>query len=67
MSDERLCINCKHYRDPERWSSRPANCVALKGRPNPVLGGDIESVEVSVMRMSLCGWTDPRLFERRDK
>lgn len=66
---ERLCINCKHYQGPdgvEGFGRSPAQCLALAGKHNPILGGDIESVEVSVMRMVMCGWSDPRLFEPLD-
>lgn len=63
---ERLCIDCKHYVAAERFG-KPMRCVALRTQQNPVLGGDVDSIDAGLMRLTLCGWTDPKLFEPKDR
>ena len=60
---ERLCKDCKHYhrRKDEMWQD-PESCHALDGKPSPVTGGDIDGIEPSTMRLTLCGW-DGKLWE----
>ena len=60
---ERLCTNCKHYVEPERMVGQPAKCIALSGKTHPVTGGDVGWIDPGQMRMTLCGWNDPKLFE----
>ena len=62
---ERLCINCKHYVPPEYWSNQGMQCAALRGKQHPVLGGDISTIAADVMRLTLCGWSDPKLWEQK--
>lgn len=47
---ERTCVSCKHFRE-------------LKGKPNPVHGGEIHEIEVAFVRATLCGWSDPKWWE----
>lgn len=60
-----LCTECKHYREGQYYPRRgdPDACVALAGQVNPVTGQAIGSIGPNLMRMTLCGWNDPKLFE----
>ena len=61
---ERLCINCKHYEsEPDPNRLRQGLCYALKGQQHPVLGGDCFGIDAGLMRLTLCGWRDPKLWE----
>lgn len=64
---ERLCKDCKHYENwPDPNQSRPLfACYALKGKQHPVLGGDVGCIDSGLMRMTLCGWSDPKFWERK--
>jgi len=63
---ERLCKDCKHYeREPDPNMLRPLACYALKGKPHPVSGGDVSHIDSGLMRMTLCGWNDPKFWERK--
>ena len=64
---ERLCIDCKHYVEPERMVGGLMKCVALRGKPHPVLGGEVDHIDPGLMRMTLCGWNDPKFWERKSK
>lgn len=55
---ERLCVKCKHYDN--------GICLALNGRQSPVDGRSMNErcgIEAGVMRLTLCGWLDPKLWE----
>ena len=65
---ERLCINCKHYwRNEWEWHTDPERCHALDHKPHPVTGRSVAGIEPSVLRMTLCGWDDPKWWEPKDK
>lgn len=58
-----LCTDCKHFGHP---SFRGAYCRALEGKMDPVDGhvfSDSELFFAGKMRMTLCGWDDPKLWE----
>lgn len=66
---ERLCVNCKHSYEqyhagndyvPRSYSH---HCYALKGKTNPVFGGDIDTIDIFLMRATLCGWSWPAMWE----
>jgi len=63
---ERMCKDCKHYhrRKREMWTD-PESCHALDGKPNPVTGDPIDGIEPSTMRLTLCGFSDPKLWEQK--
>jgi hypothetical protein len=61
---ERLCKDCRHYEsEPDPHGFRPSACYALKGKSHPVVGGDVHNIEAGLMRMTLCGWSDPKLWQ----
>lgn len=63
---ERICINCKHYREHQHFMDLPSQCVALSGKiQHPVTGGDFGGVDPGLMRLTLCGWKDPKWFEAK--
>jgi hypothetical protein len=64
---ERLCKDCKHFSDYERYLQKMGECLALKGRPHAVWGGDIGAMEVTFARATFCGWNDPKLWEPKPK
>ena len=61
---EHMCRDCKHYeREPDPNGFRPMSCYALKGKTHPVFGGDVFNIDAGLMRMTLCGWNDPKFWE----
>lgn len=60
---ERLCVNCKHYGEPERRSSKGMVCNAMSGKQHPVTGGSMTTIEAGLMRLTLCGFADPKFWE----
>jgi hypothetical protein len=63
-----LCQDCKHHSVSSRWGEHGARledrvCGALYGQEHPVSGGHITHIACDLMRMTLCGWNDPKLFE----
>jgi len=46
------------------WTD-PESCHALDGKPNPVTGDPIDGIEPSTMRLTLCGFSDPKLWEQK--
>jgi hypothetical protein len=63
---ERLCINCAHFRAPEQFGNTAMGCAALRGDRDPVLGGNVDTIDPGLMRLTACGWSDPKLFEPKD-
>lgn len=64
-----LCTECRHYSETLRaWDGKPwlLECNAINGREHPITGTPITGIDASMMRMTLCGWTDPKLFEPKD-
>lgn len=58
---ERLCKDCKHLKSGTTYT-----CHALDGKPNPLTGETMEcGIQADTMRMTLCGWNDPKFWERR--
>lgn len=67
MAVERLCTGCKHYRLSNRhlaYAREAETCHALDGKQHPVTGGDIDGIEPSTMRLTLCGWGG-KLWEKK--
>ena len=62
---ERLCINCKHFKAGNRYPGTPDRCHAMDGKQHPVYGGDVGGIDPGLMRMTLCGWNDPKFWERK--
>jgi hypothetical protein len=63
---ERLCETCKHYRKVEDvWTNVEVGCYALKGTPHPEHGKDIDYIRPDLMRLTLCGWKDPKFWEQK--
>ena len=63
---ERLCKDCKHI---YYWSSMMC-CGKLIGTENPHDGRTLEDSDlfhVVQMRMTLCGWDDPKWWEPKPK
>ncbi len=65
---ERVCTNCRHYSQEYSIGTHgelqfDSMCRALDGHQNPVRGGAISVISADLMRMTLCGWNDPKLFE----
>lgn len=62
-----LCKDCKHYYENPRPDFRTESlCDALRGKEHPVHGTDITAIKADIMRMVLCGWSDPKFFEPKD-
>lgn len=64
---ERICKTCKHYhlrRGQFPYMNEPETCHALDGKQHPVTGGDIDGIEPSTMRLTLCGW-DGKFWEQK--
>jgi hypothetical protein len=60
--EPKLCVDCAHFKVDHGF----ACCGALIGKPSPVTGKPIgrDSYEmVHLIRMSLCGWDYPRLWQ----
>lgn len=67
---ERLCQDCKHYRKHSPNFNRPEDpfwCWAIDGQVNPVTGGDRMMAIPDLMRMTLCGWSDPKFWEPKSR
>jgi len=64
---ERLCVNCKHQDVDRREYLGPFRCYALRGKTSPVNGLAIESMEAGLMRLTLCGWNDPKFWEPKPR
>ena len=62
---ERLCINCKHFKEGNRYPGTADGCHAMDGKQHPVYGGDAGGIDPGLMRMTLCGWNDPKFWERK--
>ncbi len=60
---ERLCKNCKHLRS--RDYREPELCHALDRKQHPVYGGTVSGIDPGLVRMTLCGWDDPKFWEPR--
>jgi hypothetical protein len=63
---DRFCKDCKHYWN---WSKEfSIDCHAFDGKPHPIFGTQpISGIEVYAARMSLCGFDEPKFWERRDE
>lgn len=62
---ERLCKDCKHYhRQKGDWTSLES-CHALDQKQHPVTGGSVAGIDAGLVRMTLCGWDDPKFWEPR--
>lgn len=64
---ERLCKDCKHFTGEITWDEPLMSCLALRGKLHPVLGVDIDHIEAGMMRLTLCGWSDPKFWEPKPK
>lgn len=72
---ERLCVNCKHLDRAHHRGDGPYFtgagatyiCTALAGKAHPVTGEDIVHITADTMRMTLCGWSDPKFWEPKPK
>lgn len=65
---ERLCKDCKHFEsEPDPNALRLNACYALKRRQHPVFGGEVNYIDAGLMRMTLCGWNDPKFWESKPK
>ncbi len=58
---ERLCKNCKHF-NRTTWTE-PERCHALDNKQHPVTGGSVIGIDPGLVRMTLCGWDDPKFWE----
>jgi len=58
---ERHCVDCRHYQET-RYPEPKQHCTALMGQLHPVTGGDIQTIDPGLMRMTLCGWRDPKFW-----
>ena len=63
---ERLCKDCKHFTDIGRFGD-PALCHALDKKQHPVWGGSVHGIDPGLVRMTLCGWDDPKFWERKNE
>lgn len=64
---ERLCKDCKHYTQAARWPGPIMACHALDRDVHPVYGGAIDGIEAGIVRLTLCGWKDPKFWEPKPK
>lgn len=62
----RTCASCRHFESqPDPNNMRPGACYAIDGQENPVNGGTVHHIDAGLMRMTLCGWRDPKLWEAK--
>ncbi len=60
---ERLCKDCKHFTGWNRFAKNGLECTALNQQQHPVWGGTIAGIDAGLVRMTLCGWNDPKFWE----
>jgi len=64
---ERLCKNCKHFYMLERRNfTDDPKCHALDKENHPVYGGPLSGIDAGLVRLTLCGWRDPKFWEKKD-
>ena len=66
----RLCLQCKYFK-PRRGDSPGCGFplsedCAPDARINPITGHAFQHVDLSLFRMAVCGWTDPKYFKARE-
>lgn len=64
---ERLCVDCKHFDTGSHYRGVHNCCRALAGKANPMNGRDIDDISADLMRMTLCGWSDPKFWEPKPR
>ena len=67
VMSERLCKDCKHYYGLVRPNfTDPDKCHGLDDFNHPIFGGKITGIDAGLVRMTLCGWTDPKYWEKKN-
>lgn len=66
---ERLCKDCKHYDPPDFYfyDAQVPLCHALDKKQHPITGGTVAGINVDLVRITLCGWDDPKWWEPKPK
>ncbi len=62
---ERLCKDCRHFTEWDRVENRGHQCAALNKGQHPVWGGAVSGIDAGLVRMTLCGWSDPKWWEQK--